>query len=384
MRDEAVAESGSRVSPHGSDDEDGAVTSNSRPARDWDRGQRVVGGDGSPVRSSVESCKNFRALAQKWEQRVSEERRSLPAASSLSANKFSTPCKSLENLIRPATLTDSDISAGQFSSAVPNGKNGKDDGWRKCEENVIKSENSDSWSDESHSKNGTQAKYTHNPSHSGEETFSKISPTRNSGNTHTAEKPSHDSLIKCQDGSHRNATGAADEADCMRKSTRTSRAADLRGQHCRFSSVDSTASDSSTSTPAQVQEHGSVGSRASSLSNLRDSQYGSVTSLASSTSLISPQELQQLIDEANHSLKGETSHNIQVVVLNRDYKTIGSVGIILAGGVDCETREITVSIKNHDIELVKLTRKKPHFQIHKIISGSIADRDGRIKKGVFL
>jgi hypothetical protein len=298
----------------------------------------------------------------------------------LSANKFSAPSKSLENLIKSATLTDSDTSTGQFSNAVPNAKNGKDE-WRKCEENVIKSETFDeSWSDESRSKNGTSAKYTpHNPSHSGEETFSKISPTRNPVHTHTAEKLSHDPLIKCQDGSNRNATGIADDADIQRRSTRTSRAADLRGQHCRFSSVDSTASDSSTSTPAQPQEHGSVGSRASSLSNLRDSQYGSVTSLASSTSLISPQELQQLIEEANHSVRGETSHNIQVVVLNRDYKTIGTVGIVLAGGFDCETREITV--RNDVEDLCPTLRQNFSFQIHKIIAGSIADRDGRVKKG---
>ena len=90
----------------------------------------------------------------------------------------------------------------------------------------------------------------------------------------------------------------------------------------------------------------SVPSRASSYSNLRDSQYGSVTSLASTTSLISPQELQQLIDDANSSLEGGEglpTRNIQVVVLNRDYKTSGAVGLILAGGIDCETREITVS-----------------------------------------
>lgn len=305
--------------------------------RDWGKGQRVGGGGGeekvTAVRSSAEPCQHFRALAQKWEQRVSDERRTSPAASS-SANKFSAPCKSLQNLIRPVTLTESDSSSSQFSSVVPNGKSGKD-GWSKCEENVIKFENFASWSDESLTKNGTPAKYTSSPIHSAEETFTKIALTRNSEST--ADK-SHDPLIKCQDGL---------ETDSLRAKSfpRTTRASDLRG-HSRFSSVDSTASDSGTSTPGPQPDHTSVAdSRASSFSNLRDSQYGSVTSLASTTSLISPQELQQLIEEANHSLKGEPSHNIQVVVLNRDYKTIGSVGIILAGGVDCETREITVSIR---------------------------------------
>ncbi|RWS06039.1 uncharacterized protein B4U79_01647 [Dinothrombium tinctorium] len=137
----------------------------------------------------------------------------------------------------------------------------------------------------------------------------------------------------------------------------------LEKQHLRMSSLDSTASDSGTQS-GPFDSYSAIGSRASSVSNLRDSQYGSITSLASTTSLISPQELQHLIEEANQSLEGEISghnaHNIQVVVLHREYLTSGSIGITLAGGVDYETKEITV---------------------HKVISGSIADRDGRIKKG---
>ena len=323
-------EAGSRVAADESDEESAAGSAG-------DKGHAGGGGEEKAVRSSAESCRHFRALAQKWEQRVNEERRTSPAASSSSANKFSAPAKSLENLIRPMTLTESDSSGSQFASVVPNGKSGKDD-WSKCEENVIKFEHFESWADERLSKNASPAKYTHSPSHSAEETFSKIAPTRNSGNTQSAEKASHDPLNKCPDGSR------TEETDCPRAKSVPRSSRDLRG-HCRFSSADSTASDSGTSTPGPQHEHSSaVGSRASSFSNLRDSQFGgSVTSLASTTSLISPQELQQLIEEANHSLKGEPSHNIQVVVLNRDYKTIGSVGIILAGGVDCETREITVS-----------------------------------------
>lgn len=47
------------------------------------------------------------------------------------------------------------------------------------------------------------------------------------------------------------------------------------------------------------------------------------------------------------------------VVLKKPHAT-GSIGITLAGGIDCEVRDIT---------------------IHKVIAGSIADRDGRLRKG---
>ena len=112
--------------------------------------------------------------------------------------------------------------------------------------------------------------------------------------------------------------------------------------HQRMSSIDSLASDSGASSSGTAVR--SLGLRSSSASNLRDSQYGSVSSLASSTSIISPQELQQLIEEANQSLETNdiNNHNIQVVVLHREYKTSGSIGITLAGGSDCETKEITV------------------------------------------
>lgn len=114
--------------------------------------------------------------------------------------------------------------------------------------------------------------------------------------------------------------------------------------HKRFSSMDSTASDSGVSTPAH---YGSTSSLAAPSSGSRE-HFGSVTSLASTSSLISPQELQQLIDEANQSLNEELSssggsagHDISVVVLHKDNLT-GSIGITLAGGVDYETKEITV------------------------------------------
>ena len=79
-------------------------------------------------------------------------------------------------------------------------------------------------------------------------------------------------------------------------------------------------------------------------------QFGSITSLASTTSLISPQELQQLIEDANQSLEesGTSCHEIVVVVLHRGDIINGasslSLGITLAGGSDHEMKEITVSI----------------------------------------
>eukprot|EP00096_Caligus_rogercresseyi_P011894 TRINITY_DN482_c0_g3_i1.p1 TRINITY_DN482_c0_g3~~TRINITY_DN482_c0_g3_i1.p1 ORF type:complete len:855 (-),score=313.98 TRINITY_DN482_c0_g3_i1:70-2634(-) len=129
--------------------------------------------------------------------------------------------------------------------------------------------------------------------------------------------------------------------------------------HNRMSSIDSTASEES-SIPTTPHLYGSVSSLVSGQSNLKD-HYGSITSLASSTSLISPQELQGLIDEANQSLEesGTPSHEIMVIVLHREF-TAGSIGITLAGGVDYENKDITV---------------------HKVIPGTLADRDGRIQKG---
>ncbi|CAN8005573.1 unnamed protein product, partial [Ixodes hexagonus] len=110
-------------------------------------------------------------------------------------------------------------------------------------------------------------------------------------------------------------------------------------EHRRFSSIDS--NDSGNSTASREQ-------------------YSSMTSLASTSSLISPQELQQLIDEANQSLDeaGASGHDIHVVILHKDSPTSG-LGVTLAGGSDYETKEITV---------------------HKVIAGGLADRDGRIRK----
>ncbi|OXA62146.1 Pro-interleukin-16 [Folsomia candida] len=102
----------------------------------------------------------------------------------------------------------------------------------------------------------------------------------------------------------------------------------LPAAHFRVSSFDSTTSEESGApTPA-----GMYGSSNSLVSSAPKDPYGSITSLASSTSLISPQELQQLIDEANQSLEeaGTPSHEVSVV--------------------------------------------------HKVLTSSIADRDGRIHR----
>jgi len=123
------------------------------------------------------------------------------------------------------------------------------------------------------------------------------------------------------------------------------------GCHGRMSSLDSNGSEDGP---------GAHSSSMVSLTSHKD-HYGSITSLASSTSLISPHELQQLIEEANQSLEeaGTPSHEIIVTVIHRELLG-GSIGITLAGGADYENKEISVN---------------------KVISGSIAERDGRIKKG---
>lgn len=88
-------------------------------------------------------------------------------------------------------------------------------------------------------------------------------------------------------------------------------------------------------------------------------QFGSISSLASSTSLISQQELAQLVEEASLEEGIRGAHDVIVVLLHKDNPS-GSVGITLAGGVDCEAKEITV---------------------HRVLAHSIADRDGRVLRG---
>ncbi|CAK9804819.1 IL16 [Anthophora quadrimaculata] len=87
-------------------------------------------------------------------------------------------------------------------------------------------------------------------------------------------------------------------------------------------------------------------------------QFGSISSLASSTSLISQQELAQLVEEASLE-EARGAHDVIVVLLHKENPN-GSVGIALAGGADCEIKEITV---------------------HRVLAHSIADKDGRVQRG---
>ncbi|XP_035214780.1 uncharacterized protein LOC118188453 [Stegodyphus dumicola] len=73
-------------------------------------------------------------------------------------------------------------------------------------------------------------------------------------------------------------------------------------------------------------------------------------------------DLQRLIEEARSQLLEDEAAQLDLlgVILRREGEGGGSVGITLAGGADYEVKEITV---------------------HKVIAGSIADRDGNILKG---
>ncbi|XP_020289932.1 uncharacterized protein LOC109857728 isoform X2 [Pseudomyrmex gracilis] len=115
--------------------------------------------------------------------------------------------------------------------------------------------------------------------------------------------------------------------------------------HNRFPSLDSSV-DENTSTETDTER------------NCYGEQFGSISSLASSTSLISQQELAQLVEEASlEDTRG--AHDVIVALLHKENPT-GSVGITLAGGADCEVKEITV---------------------HRVLSHSVADKDGRVQRG---
>lgn len=106
--------------------------------------------------------------------------------------------------------------------------------------------------------------------------------------------------------------------------------------HERFSSLDSLASSSSS---------GISSSQASSLldsspTNMQSAtnDFGSFSSFGSNHSLITPADLQLIIEEADPPLKRAEA---VVVVMQRDSPEC-SVGVTLAGGADYETKEITV------------------------------------------
>ncbi|KAI4497353.1 hypothetical protein M0802_007600 [Mischocyttarus mexicanus] len=117
--------------------------------------------------------------------------------------------------------------------------------------------------------------------------------------------------------------------------------------HNRFPSLDSSIDDNVSSIENETDNE-----------RFCSEQFGSISSLASSTSLISQQELAQLVEEASLE-EARCAHEVIVVLLHKENPT-GSVGITLAGGADCEVKEITV---------------------HRVLAHSIADKDGRVQRG---
>ncbi|XP_058054824.1 treacle protein [Anopheles bellator] len=124
--------------------------------------------------------------------------------------------------------------------------------------------------------------------------------------------------------------------------------------HDRFSSWDSLASSSSGVSSLQTGAQNCSGSSQTLQSTPSD--YGSYSSLGSSHSLMTPQDLQLIIEEADPPL---ATPDAFVVVLQRETPE-SSIGITLAGGSDYEAKEIT---------------------IHKILTNSPAEKDGRLRKG---
>uniref|UniRef100_A0A1B0CQ50 PDZ domain-containing protein n=2 Tax=Lutzomyia longipalpis TaxID=7200 RepID=A0A1B0CQ50_LUTLO len=128
----------------------------------------------------------------------------------------------------------------------------------------------------------------------------------------------------------------------------------ISNYHDRFSSWESVASNSSSGVSSMPAR--SIQSNGSETMQSTPTDFGSFSSLGSSHSLITAQDLQFIIEEADPPLQ---THEAFVVVLQRDSPEC-SIGITLAGGADYEAKEITV---------------------HKILANSPADKDGRLKKG---
>ncbi|KAF7989856.1 hypothetical protein HCN44_008530 [Aphidius gifuensis] len=146
---------------------------------------------------------------------------------------------------------------------------------------------------------------------------------------------------------------AVEKSDHMENNNQQQQQQQIQGghHHHRFSSLDSSVEDNNNNCQ-------SIGIDVMEQEKFYSEQFGSISSLASSTSLISQQELAQLVEEASLE-ESRGLHDVIVVLLHKENPN-GSVGITLAGGVDCEAKEIT---------------------IHRVLSHSIADKDGRVQRG---
>lgn len=117
--------------------------------------------------------------------------------------------------------------------------------------------------------------------------------------------------------------------------------------HERFSSLDSLASTSSSSGISSSQASSLldpsplIGSGGGAAPSVGSAEFdGSYSSFGSNHSLITPADLQLIIEEADPPLRRPEAF---VVVLQRESPEC-SVGVTLAGGADYETKEITVGV----------------------------------------